>query len=187
MKKLILLVILLLVACSPEISASAPPPPPEVAPENENFYCTIPESDNGLAWANGSRVCYDTQVYELTVNVLGDLASNQTTSGEISGGSYGSYGSVSGRIWTDGKGVLPVMIVSMNIAATWIDLTQPYLLKTTDLKVMGVPAGSRITVICQHDVEALSPSFTGQTFTRNRVTDELDNCRMKTGNYSLSQ
>ena len=177
-----MILVLLAIACAPEISDSAPPPPPETAPAQENFYCTSPESDNGLFWAAGSRVCYDTQVYDLTVTVLGDLESNQTTNGSFSG--YGN-GYSSGRIWTEGKGVVPVQINNMNISASWIDLTKPYLLKTTDLKVMGVPAGSTITVICQHDVEALSPSFPGQTFTANRVTDELDNCRMKTGNYTV--
>ena len=193
MKNLIflLLVILgiLLSACAPTVSASAPPPPANVAPEGEKYYCTTPETDNGKTWFN-ANICYDTQVYHLTVRIIGDLNSNQTTNGSISGSSYNGYGSVSGRIWTEGKGILPVQIISMSPVAdqswgNWIDLSLPYILKTSDLGIMGVPVNATVEVVCNHDVEALSPVFNGQTFTKDRVTHELDNCRLVTKNYTI--
>lgn len=196
MKKSILFVLVLfaflMAACAPEISQNAPPPPPVDSPAGEKYYCTSPESDNGNSWLSGAKICYDTQAYRLDVQVLGDLSSNQTTNGSISGSSIGGYGSVSGRIWTEGKGILPVQIISMNPApdtswGNWLDLSLPYLLKTTDLGFMGVPAGAKVTVICNHDVEVLSPVFNGQTFTQNRVTHELDDCRLVTKNYIPAQ
>jgi len=175
----LLAIISLLAACAP-VDAVAP----DKLPENERYYCTSPESDNGHSWSANARVCYDTQVYKLRVKVLGDLASNQTTNGSISGSSYNGFGSVSGRIWTEGKGVLPVQILSINPEAPWINADLPYVLKTTDLGVMGVPAGAEIYVICNHDVEVLSPVFGGQTLSTDRLTDELDDCRMATKNYT---
>lgn len=175
-------------ACAPEIAENAPPPPAAAVPANEKYLCVQPDTDNGISFATGSRVCYDTKVYTLKVQLLGDIASNQTTNATISGSSYGGYGGVSGRMWTDGKGVIRVMILNMSPEqdtswGTWIDLSLPYILKTTDLGFLGVPDGAVVDAICQHDVEVLSPSFSGQTFTADRITHELDNCRLLTKNY----
>lgn len=191
MKKLIFLLLVLLVAVlsvACETTKAEPPPPPSAeAPADERYYCTTPESDSGKTWGT-AQICYDTQVYTLSVTVLGEMSSNQTVSGSFSGSSYGGTGFSSGRMWTDGKGILPVMINSINPApdpafGNWLDTSLPYVLKTTDLGLLGVPAGATTTVICNHDVEALSPVFTGQTFTKNRMTHELDVCRMVTKNF----
>lgn len=185
---LLLLVGIFMTACGAEISSTLPTPSAPIAPPSgEQFLCVRPESDNGISWDYDSRVCYDTQAYTLDVEVLGDLSSNQTVSGNISGSSVNGIGSVSGRMWTDGKGVLPVMIVNIHPTASWVDIALPYILKTTDLKTMGLPVGSRVKMVCSHDVEASSPSFTGQTLTQDRITDELDNCRLVTGNFIPGQ
>lgn len=190
MKKLILsfllLVVFFLVGCGPTTGSTPPMSQPVDAsqiPAQENYYCVTPGSDNGKSWGAGAWVCYDTRAYEVTAVVLGDISSNQTVNSTISGYSYNGYGSVSGRTWTDGKGVLPVQIKSIDPAADWLDISLPYILKTSDLGAMGIPAGATVTFICNRDVEVLSPVFSGQTLSSNRVTDELDNCRMKTKNF----
>lgn len=184
---MVFLVVGILAAC--DTGKAAPPPPPSVeAPINEKYFCTFPESDNGKSWKSGTQVCYDTAVYTLAVKVLGDISNNQTVQGYSSGSMYGGYGYSSSRMWTEGKGVLPVQIISMNPVADaswgeWLDTSKPYILKTSDLGFMAVPSGGTVTVICNHDVEALSPVFTGQTFTQDRLSHELDNCRLKTKNF----
>lgn len=193
MKKFVVLLVILIAlvfsACAPTTSQEIPTAPPNESPVMEKYYCTTPGSDNGMSWKPNSQVCYDTQVYQLSVQILGDISSNQQTRGSMSGYSMNGYGSVSGRIWTEGKGIIPVKIVSMNPPADeswgkWLDISLPYILKTVDLGFLGVPAGSIVETICQHDVEVLSPSFSGQTFTMDRVTHELDNCRLKTKNFT---
>lgn len=164
---------ILLAACTTQTAVD-----PSTVSKEESVTSQYPESDNGKSWAFGSRVEYDTQTYKLYVEILGELSSNQTTNGSISGFSTSGYGSVSGRIWTEGKGILPVKVLTMSPTVEWIDILLPVLLKTSDLKVMGVPVGAMIDLICNHDVEVLSPVFTGQTLTTDRLTDELDNCRM---------
>lgn len=195
MKKLILLVLfvgMILSACAPAVSSAAPPPPAQQAPVTEKYYCTSPESDNGNHWATGTQVCYDTQVYTLRVEILGNLSSNQTVQSESSGMAIDGYASYSSRTWTEGKGILPVKILDMRPAADttwgqWIDISLPYILKTVDLGAMGIPAGTTVTFICNHDIEALSPVFSGQTFTMERVTHELDDCRLQNKNFSIPQ
>ncbi len=159
---------------------------PSQAPVTENYYCKHPDSDNGNSFGSNASVCYDTRVYKLTVKVLGELASNQTTNGSISGFSTGSYGSVSGRIWTEGKGVLPVQILEMSPETNWLDISKPNLVKTTDLKAMGLPVGAITQIICMRDVEVLSAVFPGQTLTTDRLTNELDNCRLVSPTFSLN-
>jgi uncharacterized protein YceK len=176
----LLLVAVLLSACGSPVQAVDP----SQIPADEKYYCVRPESDNGNSWHPNAVVCYDTQVYTVVATVLGDLSSNQTVSGEFTSHGYGNgYSSGYGRMWTDGKGVLPVQINSINPPADWLRTDLPYIVKTTDLGVMGVPAGAQITLICNHDVEVLSPVFPNQTLSTDRLTDELDNCRLDTKNY----
>ncbi len=184
MKKLILSLVLLLGillgACAPQPVQAVEP---SQAPANEKFYCIRPESDNGNSWATGAQVCYDTQVYTLSVKLLGESVSNQTQHSTLYGSSYGGYGSVSGKSWTEGKGVFAGEILTMSPEADWVNKSLPYVFKTTDLGIMGIPDGATIELLCNHDVEVLSPVFPYQTLTTDRLTDELDDCRLKSKNF----
>lgn len=194
MKKFILLVLvilgILLTACQPVTGATPPMQQPvdkSQVPAGENFYCVTPGSDNGKSWKSDSWVCYDTRAYEIVAVVLGDLSSNQTVNGSGSGYVVNGYGSSTMHIWTEGKGILPVQIKGVSPSADWLDTSLPYILKTSDLGAMGIPVGATVTFICNHDVEVLSPVFSGQTLSKDRVTDEMDNCRMKTKNFIPAQ
>lgn len=183
MKKLILLVLVLFgilaAACGP---IETPVDPSQVAPE-ESTTMQVPESDNGKSWSLTSMISFDTQVYTLRVKAHEEVSSTQS----INGQSFGYNGYSYGRVWTDGKGVIAVDILEMSPSASWVDTSLPYILKTSDIGVMAIPVGAEFEIICNHDVEVLSPVFNYQTLTTDRLTDELDSCRLITKNYTPAE
>ena len=169
------------------LSACAPVTP--VAPSeanNDQETCVYPVPDNNNRWREGACVYVDTNVYTLKVQVVGDMASNQTQNGSISGVSINGTGGVSGRIWTEGKGILPVRVVSIDPAFEGVTPEDTIVLKTTDLKAVGLPVGAYATFLCNRDPEVLSPVYDLQTMTTDRVTYELDDCRMASPEFKMS-
>lgn len=176
MKKM--LVFALLAAAVMAACAPVTPVAPEAA-NNQAETCVPVGSDNGIAWPPGSCVTIDTRLYVLDVQIAGNMANNQTVNGSVSGMTVGGYGGVSGSIWTEGKGVVLVKLMSINPDFPGIKVGDYIIIKTTDLKAMALPVGSRATMFCNKDPEATSPLYVGQTFTTDRVTLELDDCRMQ--------
>ena|SRR5688572_7068277 len=169
------------------LSACAPvtPVPPSEA-NNDAATCIAPGSDNGLAWDSSACVYVDTNVYVVKVQVIGDMSNNQTENGSISGMSVNGTGGVSGRIWTEGKGILPVQVISIDPVFEGINPEDMIILKTTDLKALGLPVGAYVTFLCNRDPEVLSPVYNFQTMTTDRVTYELDDCRMASPEFKMT-
>lgn len=183
---LIVLVALLLTlsACVAEST-----PVPAFAPNVTPIVCSPPESDNANEWATGACVEISTQVYTVVVVVYDDIASHTEVNaeGSSSGGAYGGYGSYSSsfRMWQDGKGILPVQLISVSPDFHELAPGDLFLLKTSDLKAMSIPVGATARFICNEDVEVLSPNQDRQVLTSDRLTYELDDCRMETPRFVI--
>jgi len=151
--------------------------------------CVKPESDNKYYWSSISCVEVNTRAYVVVVDVVDEITNHTEVNAESYGygtmyGGYG-YASSSMRMWQDGKGLLPVTIVTVNPPFHDLQVGDTIILKTTDLKAMAIPAGARATFVCNEDTEVVSPVKSNQTLTTDRITYELDDCRMLTPEYVL--
>lgn len=167
----ILLAIFFLAACG---ETSQTPIPPDTV-------LVDPESDNGNEWGIwSSDVPVSTLVYRVTVRVNDSIVNHTETSAEGGAFIFGGYGSANYRMWQEGKGLLPVELISLEPSLTYIPTGSRIILKTTDLKAMALPDGAITTFICNLDTEVLSPVDINQELTEDRYTHELDDCRMVT-------
>lgn len=150
--------------------------------------CASYKTDNGISYQgadmssthDGPCLPIDTNVYKIRVEVVGETVSNSKVSGSMSGFAAYGFGAVNGRIWTDGKGVLLVRLVEINPSFGGFAPGDLIVIKTTDLKVINLPAGTINDLVCNRDTEVLSPTYAGQVLTDDQVTYELDWCRMVT-------
>lgn len=161
----------------------------EVAAQEPTTECQVPESDNGLRWARNSCVKVNTAVYEVEVEIVGEIASNSTVNGAGGGSGFAAGGSgfmsSSWRIWQEGKGVLPVRVISITPVFEGVESGMTVLLKTSDLKAMALPVGAMARFKCNQDIEAVSPNENFQVLATERLTYELDDCRMTTPEFAL--
>jgi hypothetical protein len=174
----------MLAACAPEAK------PVDVNdPAVQSKLCVRPESDNAYSWSYNSCVDISTTVYALTVQVTDEAVNHTELNAEGSGSVVGTGGMVVGsssyRMWQDGKGLLPVTIIAINPAWDHVNVGDGIILKTSDLKAMGLPNGAIATFICNEDVEVLSPVQSNQVLTVDRLTYELDDCRMTKPSYTV--
>ncbi len=175
---LVLVLTLVLSAC-----ASTPVPPSD--PSVVKTECVAPESDSDYRWAMGACVNVSTTVYKVTVRVADDMESHTEIGASGSAFMYGGYGSASYRMWQEGKGLLPVEILDLDPSLESIPVGSLIVLKTSDLKAMAIPNDASAVFICNLDTEVLSPVQNVQVLTTDRLTYELDDCRMLTPVYSL--
>lgn len=140
--------------------------------------CVRPESDNQYTWNSNSCVEVSTTVYRVRVKVDDEIVSHSETNADGSMMVIGGLGAGSYRMWQEGKGLLPVRLLSIDPEADRISVGSNLILKTSDLKAMGLPTGSTAEFICNMDTEVLSPVQHNQVLTTNRLTYELDDCRM---------
>lgn len=161
----------------------APQKPVEnTAPNVTPIACVHPESDNSYSWSYNSCVDVSKQVYSITVQVADEIVNHTETNASGSGSGFVSGGvgfaSSSWRMWQDGKGILPTKVIAMSPEFQGVAVGDYILLKTSDLKAMALPNGAQAQFICNQDVEILSPVENGQVLTTDRLTYELDDCRM---------
>lgn len=71
----------------------------------------------------------------------------------LSGASFNGYGSVSGRYWEDGKGILRGTLESVQPTVVFADAGDTIVIKTTDRKVMGLIPGDAVVFACIADFE----------------------------------
>ena len=178
MKKLfsvlvIFIAMLLFVACT-TVETPVAPSDPSVA----DSLCVKPESDNDYTWSSFSCVNVSTIVYKVTIEVDDEIINHTEVGASGSAFVFNGFGSASYRMWQEGKGLLPVKIVSIEPAIEDIPVGTNIVLKTSDLKAMSLPTGATTVFICNLDTEVLSPVRDNQVLTTDRQTYELDNCRM---------
>lgn len=175
----LVLVLLTLAACMP---ATTPVPPSDPSVVDEE--CVKPESDNSYYWSQQSCVYVSTTVYTVVVEVDDQIVNNTELNATGSAFVYAGYGSASYRMWQEGKGLLPVRVLSVIPALDWAGEGVSVILKTSDLKAMALPTGARVEFVCNLDTEVLSPVQNNQILTTDRQVYELDDCRMTTSSFS---
>jgi hypothetical protein len=187
MKRLICAILITMFLMA-SLSACAPTQEP-VAPTDptvKDSLCVAPETDNSNSWALGACVQVDTQVYKVTVTVNDEIVSNTQINASGSSYNFNGYGSGHFRMWQEGKGMLPVVVKSVSPAVPGMELNNAtIILKTSDLKAMALPSGATTVFVCNLDTEVLSPVQNAQVLTTDRLTYELDDCRMVSPTYEV--
>ncbi len=148
------------------------------------FHCANIKTRDGHQWSLDSCASVLKEPFLVKAIVTDDIINHVTTTAE---GEYDStlmYGSGSYRQWQDGKGILPVKILDVEPKFPGINNGDLILLKTIDLKAMGLPVDVVVEFLCQQDAEVLKPAYDGQKLTPEYITYELDNCRMITPKFS---
>jgi len=124
----------------------------------------------------------DTNVYTIELHLEQEEESYSQGHAYLSGSSFNGYGSVSGRYWEEGKGILRGTLISVNpnVDVEGINVGQPIVIKTTDYKVMGLVAGDTVEFACTIDYEPVcAKSDTTATSTGDCVDIwEFDFCRI---------
>lgn len=124
----------------------------------------------------------DTNVYTIELHLEQEEESYTEGHAYLSGSSFNGYGSVSGRYWEDGKGILRGTLLSVNPTVTFdgINIGETIVIKTTDRKVMGLVAGDTVQFACTIDYEPVcAKSDTSSAGTGDCVDIwEFDFCRI---------
>lgn len=170
----IVVLLVLLSACAAISVTPVPPSDPSVASSK----CVKPESDNQNSWNYSSCVDVSTTVFKLTIVVEDEITNHTEVGASGSAIYYYGVGTASYRLWQEGKGLLPVRVLSIEPSYEQVPAGSNIVLKTTDLKAMGLPTGATTIFICNLDTEVLSPVQSMQVLTEDRLTYEFDDCRM---------
>ena len=187
-KNLVIIVLVMMVFAMTALACAQEKPVANTDVSVTPVTCVYPESDNDKGWSSKSCVDINTQVYSITVKVMDEMVNHTETNASGSAFAYGGgYASASWRMWQDGKGILPVVIMEISPEFHGILAGDYILLKTSDLKAMALPNGSTTKFICNQDVEVLSPVENLQVLTSDRLTYELDNCRMTSPKFVPQQ
>jgi hypothetical protein len=169
MKQMLLLIVMLwLTACAPAADPHA--------------------SVNTAAQAGGNYYA-DPNVYTLQVLVGGESQGHTELRGQGSAFSYGGIGSGSFALWQEGKGLLPVKILSMEPQSTIVHVGDLVIIKTEDLKLARVEPGWVVEIKCRMDYEPLANLNVTNEVTSAETTQtwELDVCRMVTPRFEVNQ
>lgn len=98
----------------------------------------------------------------------------------LSGSTFSGYGSVSGRYWEDGKGILRGTLESVEPTVDFASKGDTIVIKTTDRKVMGLIPGDAIDFACIADFEPVCAINETNSTTVGMCVDiwEFDYCRI---------
>lgn len=147
--------------------------------------CGAMVQTDGKSAVLDATVLYDSTIYSMDVEVVGDINNQQTGSyGRAGGSGYAidSYVSGSTRYLSEstGKGMLQVRIISGNAPKDFIG--QVVVIKTTDLKFMALQSGDRVEIKCRIDYESVGATVQNEEIDQARynqmLTREFDLCRM---------
>jgi hypothetical protein len=169
MKKwIVLLLVLLLTACRGQ------------APQ--------PVSDSPQAYEANARIPVDDNVYTITGQVVGEVASlSQQTApaqGELTGLGARGYGYMGGSYFGPefgGKGFVRLFVFSAEPSTRLAPPEEIVIMKTTDTKAAALLPGDIVTFKCRAQYEAVAAVRVNESFNQSKVeTWELDYCRMVT-------
>ena len=121
----------------------------------------------------------DSNLYDMTLEIKQDISGYSQTQGSMSGGMVNGFGSVSGVIWTEGKGLLRGNILSLSPSVSFTEVGREVIVKTTDFKVTALGPGDKVFLVCTTDYEPIcSVEQDGYGAAECRDTWEFDYCRM---------
>jgi len=109
------------------------------------------ETDQGKA----INAKIDPNLYFLEIKIDDDILSHSRIEGSFSGSVIGGYGSMGGRIWQEGKGLLRGELLSVNPSVSFAEVGEQIIVKTTDLKIMSLRHGEIVHLGCTSDYEPI--------------------------------
>ncbi len=145
-------------------------------------------SDSPQTYSTNARIPVDDNVYTITGQVVGDIASlsQQTTpaQGDVTGIQARGYGYLGGSYFGaefGGKGFVRLLVRSAEPATPYAPPQQIIVLKTTDTKAVVLLPGDVVTFKCRAQYEAVAAVRENEAFNEDKLeTWELDYCRMVT-------
>lgn len=164
---LLIVLVLLLSACSAPVPAD------------------LTKSDNTAAKSDGNNY-YDPNLYTLTVQIGGEIKEHTEVHAQGSSYNYNGIGGGSFSVWQDGKGMVPVKIISMEPVSPVVSVGDTIILKTEDLKFAALQPGWTTQVKCRMDYEPLTKLNVPYEVVDAELTQtwELDLCRMVTPKFT---
>jgi hypothetical protein len=145
--------------------------------------CTAPtqKTDQGVSVERK----LDSNLYHLILKISSDVGSYSQIEGSISGGMAYGYGSVSGAIWTEGKGLVRGTLLDLYPTVSFAQIGDEVIVKTTDFKIVALWPDDIVYLTCTADYEPICSLEgyenlgTGGVSTNEcEDTWEFDYCRM---------
>lgn len=145
--------------------------------------CDVPiqETDQGVRVERK----FDSNLYHLKLKISSDIGGYSQTQGSISGGMAYGFGTISGAIWTEGKGLVRGTVLDLSPSVPIAEIGDEIIVKTTDFKVVALWPNDVVYLTCTVDYEPICSleghkSLGGQGVFTNECEDiwEFDYCRM---------
>lgn len=142
--------------------------------------CTSPtqQTDQGVSVVRK----IDSNLYHLTLQISADVGGYSQVEGQISGGGFGS---ISGAIWTEGKGIVRGTLLDLSPSVSFAEIGDEIIVKTTDFKIVGLWPNDIVYLSCTVDYEPIcslqgNEDIVGGTVVADQCEDiwEFDYCRM---------
>jgi hypothetical protein len=145
-------------------------------------------SDSPQTYSANARIPVDDNVYIITGQVVGEVASlsQQTTpaQGDVTGLQARGYGYLGGSYFGaefGGKGFVRLLVHSAMPSTRLAPPEEIVIVKTTDTKASVLYPGDVVTFKCRAQYEAVAAVRENEAFNESKVeTWELDYCRMMT-------
>jgi hypothetical protein len=145
-------------------------------------------SDSPQTYTANARIPVDDNVYTISGQVVGEVASlsQQTTpaQGDVTGLAAKVYGYLGGTYFGaefGGKGFVRLLVHSASPSTPLAPPEEIVILKTTDTKASVLYPGDVVTFKCRAQYEAVAAVRENESFNEDKVeTWELDYCRMMT-------
>ena len=136
------------------------------------------ETDQGISVEKK----FDEGLYLLTLQLENDPDNYSQLQGSLSGIMASGFGSISGSLWQDGKGLVRGKIADLEPTVDFASIGDLQIIKTTDFKVMALKPGDTAFFICTIDYEPVCSLKDEKGFTSVSECQELwefDYCRLK--------
>lgn len=127
----------------------------------------------------------DSELYHLTLKISSDIGGYNQVQGSMSGSMAYGFGSISGAIWTEGKGLVRGTLLNLSPSVSFAEIGDEIIVKTTDFKIVALWPNDVVHLTCTVDYEPICSleefrSLGGGGVTTNKCEDlwEFDYCRM---------
>jgi hypothetical protein len=125
----------------------------------------------------------DESLYHLTIKISSEVDSYSQIHGSLSGAMFNGFGSMSGAIWQDGKGLVRGELLDLSPSVSFAKIGDEIVVKTTDFKIVALWANDIVHLTCTADYEPICSMRTtdGGDVVAGNCEDnwEFDYCRMR--------
>jgi len=115
--------------------------------------CTAPQQKTDQGVSVERKI--DSNLYHLTLQISSDVGSYSQIEGSISGGMAYGFGSVSGAIWTEGKGLVRGTLLDLSPSVSFAEIGDDVIVKTTDFKIVALWPNDIVHLTCTADYEPI--------------------------------